>query len=71
VSLGVFRALIVDSKVPFAKFRKTVEAKEFVFVFSRRPGLTPRIPLVEYKSAFVDKVLGMVKFSSVEGHGHN
>jgi hypothetical protein len=71
VSLGIFRTLIVDSKIPLAKFRKTVKAKEFVFVLSQRPMLTPRIPFVEYKLAFVDKVFGMIKCSLVEGHGHN
>ena len=54
VSLSFFRVLVVDSQIPLSVFRKTVEAKEFVFVLGRRPVLTPRIPLVEYKSVFVE-----------------
>ena len=50
VSLGVLGFLVVDSQVPLAIFRKTVEANEFIFLLCGWPVLAPCIALVEYKS---------------------
>jgi hypothetical protein len=50
VSLGVLGFLVVDSQVPFAIFRKTVEANEFIFLLCGWRVLAPCIALVEYKS---------------------
>ena len=69
VSLCIFRMLVVNSKIPYAVFGKTVLLK--VFLLCGRSVLTPSIPLVEYKSLLVDKLFGMVKCSPVECHGHH
>ena len=50
VSLGVLGFLVVDSQIPLAIFRKTVEANEFIFLLCGWPVLAPCIALVEYKS---------------------
>jgi hypothetical protein len=70
VSLGVLRFLVVDSQMPLAVFGKTVEANEFIFLCRGWPVLAPGIALVEDKSSFADKVLGMLICSSVKRHGH-
>src|ERR1700682_2154334 len=70
MSLGILRLFVVDSQIPFAVFGKAVEANEFIFLLCGRPVLAPCIPLVEYKSAFVDKLLGMLICSSIKRHGH-
>src|SRR3981189_3941721 len=70
VSLGLVRLFVVDSQIPLAVFGKAVEANEFIFLQCGRPVLAPPIPLVEYKSSFVDELLGMLICPSVKRHGH-
>jgi hypothetical protein len=70
MSLGVLRFFVIDSRIPFAVFGKTVEANEFVLLLCRRLVLAPCISLVEYKSSVVDKPFGMLECSSVKRHGH-
>ena len=70
VSLGVLGFLVVDSQVPLAIFRKTVEANEFIFLLCGWPVLAPCIALVEYKSSVVDQFSGMLVGSSVKRHSH-
>jgi hypothetical protein len=70
VSLGLLRFPFVDSQIPLAVFGKTMEANEFIFLLCGWPVLAPCIALVEDKSSFADKVLGMLICSSVKRHGH-
>src|ERR1700687_3951015 len=70
MSLGVLGFLVVDSQIPLAIFRKTVEANEFIFLLCGWPVLAPCIALVEYKSSVVDQFSGMLVGSSVKRHSH-
>src|SRR3977135_2513175 len=55
VPLGIFRLLVVDSKIPFAVFGKAMKAKELIFLLCGRPVLAPTNLVLEYNPSFRDE----------------
>jgi hypothetical protein len=51
--LGAFGVLVVDAKIPFRVFVKTVKTNELVLLLCRRLMLTPGISLIEGVPAFL------------------
>lgn len=70
-SLSLPICLVVNPQKPFPVFVKSVETDEYVFVLRGRAVFAPLGPFVPHKFSFVDKVLRMVKCSSVEPHWHD
>src|SRR5712671_2558908 len=71
MSFRILPAFIIYPQIPSPIFSHSVPLDKFILLLRGRSVFAPRIPLVEYELALLDKSLGMVVCPVVQFDGHD